>query len=193
MKREGRARLLLHVCCAPCATAPIERVSPQYDLALFFSNSNVWPKAEYEKRLNEARRLAGLVRLPLAVDPYDHVAWQRSVRGWEREPEGGERCRHCFAFSLGRTARHAERNGFDFFSTTLTVSPHKSSRLVFEAGASFPSFLPLDFKKQGGFQQSVTLSATYHLYRQDYCGCEFSYDARERKKGHGGQQEGDNA
>ena len=167
-------RLLLHVCCAPCATEPIERVKRDYDVALFFSNSNVWPRAEYDKRLDESRKLARIVELPLVVDEYEHESWRDTVRGSEEEPEGGERCRSCFGFSLARAARYAEQNKFQAFSTTLSVSPHKSSRLIFEVGATLLLFLAVDFKKQNGFTRSAELSKKYGLYRQHYCGCEFS-------------------
>lgn len=170
----NRPRLLLHVCCAPCATAPVERVKQDHDVTLFFSNSNIRPPSEYDKRLLETRKLARLTDLRLVADAYRHDAWQEAVRGCEEEPEGGERCRRCFRFSLARAARYAEAHDFDAFSTTLTVSPHKSSRLLIEIGSGLPLFLPLDFKKQDGFKQSLELSRKYGLYRQDYCGCEFS-------------------
>jgi hypothetical protein len=170
----SRTRLLLHVCCAPCATAPVERVKNNHEVTLFFSNSNVWPSAEYYKRLDESRKLARLVDLPLVIDAYEHASWRNAVRGLEEEPEGGERCRSCFGFSLARAARYAEQNAFPAFSTTLTVSPHKSSRIIFDVGATLLLFSPLDFKKQDGFKRSTELSKEYGLYRQHYCGCEFS-------------------
>jgi epoxyqueuosine reductase len=171
-------RLLLHVCCGPCATACIERLRGVYAVTLFFSNSNIAPETEYRTRLAQARTLAARTDLPLLEDAYDHAAWRAGVAGLEDEPEGGRRCTACFRFSLARTAARAAGDGFTAFTTTLTVSPHKQSATVFAVGAHWAAFLPVDFKKQGGFQRSAVLAAAQGLYRQDYCGCEFSLAAR---------------
>ena len=174
---EMKKKLLLHVCCAPCASGclgMLEEAGRQF--TLFFSNSNIWSREEYEKRLRSVEKLASLCHLDLQVDPYDHASWLDSISMPENAPdfpEGGARCRLCFEWSLARTAEAALKEGMNF-CTTLTVSPHKSSRIIFEAGARFPGFEPWDFKKKDGFKKSVELSRRYGLYRQNFCGCEFS-------------------
>ena len=167
-------RILLHTCCGPCATHCVDVLRREWDVSLFFANSNIAPRDEYETRLAAARQLAERLGLPLFVDPYDHAAWLEEIRGMENEPEKGARCARCFAFNLRRTARHAGQNGFDAFTTTLTVSPHKDSASLFRVGEEWESFLAVNFKKADGFRHSLRLAAEYDLYRQDYCGCEFS-------------------
>lgn len=167
-------RLLLHVCCGPCSTHPVEVLRADHDVTLFFSNSNISPETEYQKRLEHARISAEASNLSLVADTYAHEDWLNSVRGLEGEPEGGVRCDRCFQHNLGRTARHAAENGFDAFTTTLTVSPHKNSMRIFEVAKDLNLFLPMDFKKKGGFQRSREISAALGLYRQSYCGCEFT-------------------
>ena len=167
-------KLLLHVCCGPCATHCIKVLEAEYQTALFFSNSNIAPKQEYQRRLAAAQILARECRLPLVQDTYDHDAWLEHIRGLEREPEGGARCEKCFEFSLQRTARYAKQHGFDVFTTSLTISPHKDSQLIFRVGGKLGSLLCTDFKKRDGFRHSVELSKAYKLYRQNTCGCEFS-------------------
>lgn len=167
--------ILLHTCCAPCAAPSAERlVLDGHEVVLYFSNMNIHPEAEYLKRLEHARKLAGRMNLVIEDDQYDHAEWLRHVQGLENEPEKGARCRNCFEFSLRRTDQMAERLGIEAFATTLTLSPHKVSRVIFEIGAQFPRFVPIDFKKRGGFLRSIQLSEEYGLYRQAYCGCEFS-------------------
>lgn len=141
---------------------------------MFFSNSNIYPKDEYLKRLENAVRLAGILNLEIEEDGYDHEAWLRHIRGFEDEPEHGKRCMKCFEFSLARAARAADILEFPAFATTLTVSRYKSSQQIFEVGKAFPAFKPFDFKKQNGYSRSIELSKAYNLYRQGYCGCEFS-------------------
>lgn len=175
-------KLLLHVCCAPCASACVERLlESERDIVLFFSNSNIHTEEEFEKRLFHVRRLAEIHSLELLVDEYDHAAWLRSVSmvaDYAVQPEGGRRCRACFSFSLGRAAARAEELGMNF-ATTLTVSPHKNSRLIFEVGGAFSGFEPWDFKKKDGFKRSIELSKHYGFYRQNFCGCEFSFRAAD--------------
>jgi predicted adenine nucleotide alpha hydrolase (AANH) superfamily ATPase len=167
-------RVLLHVCCAPCATHCIRVLRESHDVTLFFSNSNIDPPDEYLKRLAEARNLASRTGLALIEDAYDHALWLERVRGMEHEPERGARCLACFAFSLERTARSAREHGLALFTTTLSVSPHKDSAAIFRVGQALGPFLAADFKKQDGFRRSVELSRQMGLYRQGYCGCEFS-------------------
>ncbi|NLC70375.1 MAG: epoxyqueuosine reductase QueH [Desulfuromonadaceae bacterium] len=172
-------RILLHVCCAPCATSCLERLAAaKKRVTLFFANSNIAPAEEYYKRLQEVFRLSKLFSTPLEVDDYDHDAWLRSIAGLENEPEKGARCRRCFGFSFARTQNAAESLGLPAFTTTLTVSPHKSSSVLFEIGKDFPRFTPCDFKKKEGFRRSLQLSRHFALYRQNFCGCEFSREDR---------------
>lgn len=140
---------------------------------MYFSNSNLSSEAEYERRLAAAKTVAEHCGVELIADPYDHNAWLEAVKGYENEPERGARCRLCFQFSLTRTALMAEKMEMNF-ATTLTVSPHKSSKLIFEIGSAWSLFEPWDFKKKDGFRKSVENSKAWGLYRQNYCGCEFS-------------------
>ena len=185
-------KVLLHTCCGPCASACVPALREQgHDVALFFSNSNIDAAAEFEKRLDNARKLAEADGVELAADAYDHADWLEKVaKGFEDEPEKGARCARCFRYNLARTAAYAAAHGYDAFTTSLTVSPHKVSRMVFEAGAdaawsasakdcggsaaAAPAFLPVDFKKKDGFLRSLRRAAELGLYRQSYCGCEFS-------------------
>lgn len=156
-----------------------------FEVSLFFSNANIAPEEEYGRRLAAARRLAELAEVPLVVDPTRHVEWLETVaKGFEDEPEGGARCARCFRFSLARTGRFAEAEGYALFTTSLTVSPHKHSPTLFRVGGEVGGerFLAMDFKKRDGFRRSVELAERYGLYRQRYCGCEFSRRADAGKE-----------
>ncbi len=171
---------LLHACCGPCASASAERLLEEgHGVTLFYSNHNIAPEAEWDRRLEGLRRVAEELSLPLVVDPPDHQDWLRTVRGYEKEPEGGARCALCFRYSLSRTAEQLRRSGpegqaFDSFATTLTISPHKNFDLISEIGRTWPEFRPWNFKKKDGYRRSLALSREWGLYRQNYCGCEFS-------------------
>lgn len=180
-----KPKVLLHVCCAPCSTYCIERLLEDYEVILFYSDSNIWPKEEYERRLGEARKIAKAYGLELIEDSYDNEAWMEHVRGLENEPERGARCRKCFEFNLGRAAGYAKSHGLGQVTTTLTVAPHKDSKTVFEIGRKVAeeagiSFLEIDFKKQDGFRHSLELSDKHNLYRQNYCGCRYSIREEDR-------------
>lgn len=167
--------LLLHTCCGPCASGCLPRLKDR-ETVLYFSNSNLCSHAEYEKRLKAAETLALAHHVELLTDPYDHDAWLASIHQLEHAetyPEKGLRCRYCFAYSLGRTAEKAAELHMNF-ATSLTVSPHKNSKLIFEIGSQYAHFEPLDFKKQNGFALSIAESKRLELYRQNFCGCEFS-------------------
>ncbi len=166
--------LLLHVCCAPCASGCVERLlATGREVRLYYSNSNLATEEEFECRLESVRQLAGIFDLSLEIDRYDHAAWLATIAGYENEPERGGRCSFCFRRSLQRTALHAAALSANF-ATTLTVSPHKSSRVIFGVGAEWGHFEPWDFKKQDGFRRSRELSREHGFYLQDFCGCEFS-------------------
>jgi predicted adenine nucleotide alpha hydrolase (AANH) superfamily ATPase len=172
-------KVLLHVCCAPCSTHAVERLKEKHEVVLFYSDSNIDPKEEYEKRLGEARKIAKNYEIILVEDGYDNAAWLEWVKGLEAEPERGKRCPRCFEFNLARAADYAKKNGFGFFTTTLTISPHKDSKIIFGIGKKLADergirFLEIDFKKQDGFKKSLVLSEKHGIYRQGYCGCRFS-------------------
>ena len=171
--------LLLHACCAPCTTSPVERLRGEYDVTAYFYNPNIHPREEYDRRLDETRRYCEEISIPLVVGPCDVENWDKLTAGLEDEPEGGERCTVCIGMRLEQTARYAAANGFDRICTVLTVSPHKNADLVARLGEQAASrelvlFLPRDFKKKDGFRRSLELSRQHHLYRQHYCGCRYS-------------------
>lgn len=172
---ENQKKLLLHICCAPCACGCLEKINDR-EVTLYFSNSNLSSQEEFDKRLDSVRVFAQRYHFPLIVDSYDHSAWLNAVSnvpGYENAPERGARCAACFEYNLARTAEKAEELEMNF-TTTLTVSPHKNSRLIFSIGGVFPHFEAIDFKKNDGFLKSLRLSKELNLYRQSFCGCEFS-------------------
>jgi predicted adenine nucleotide alpha hydrolase (AANH) superfamily ATPase len=178
-----RPKLLLHVCCAPCSTACIERLQADYELVLFWYNPNITDTAEHERRLAEARRYAHVAGIELVEGTHDTGRWDKAAEGLLDEPEGGKRCDACFRLRLRVAAEAARERGIPFLTTTLTISPHKPLAKVAAAAAlaleGLPvEFLPFDFKKQAGFERSRQLSHEHHLYRQNFCGCEPS--RRER-------------
>jgi len=172
-------KLLLHVCCAPCSTHVIETLKKEYDLTLFFYNPQIEPLKEYEKRLKEAEFYAIEMDIPLIVGDYDILDWHDCIKGHENDPEEGERCSLCFRYRLEKTAQLAKENGFELFTTTLTVSPYKNAELINNIGKELSEkhsigFLESDFKKDDGYSHSIELSKRHNLYRQNYCGCIFS-------------------
>ena len=181
-------RLLLHSCCAPCSSHCLSELSPQIGVTVLYYNPNLDCAGEYEKRKREQLRFLRETGLADFLDcdyaPEDYLA---AVRGLEEEKEGGARCAVCFRLRLERTAREAKALGFDYFTTTLTVSPLKNAKLINTIGFAVAEevgvkYLPSDFKKRGGYLHSVRLSEEYGLYRQDYCGCAFSKAEREKQK-----------
>ncbi len=180
-----RPKLLLHACCAPCSSYVLEYIAKHFDLTLFFYNPNISPEAEYTARLDELKRFnhAAGYNVPVLAPEYDSSPFYDSVRGMEQIPEGGSRCRICYELRLRKTAEAAKAGGFDFFTTTLSISPHKNAAWLNEIGYSLEKelgipWLASDFKKKNGYKRSIELSAEYGLYRQDYCGCEFSRNQR---------------
>ncbi|HPK63515.1 MAG TPA: epoxyqueuosine reductase QueH [Sphaerochaeta sp.] len=172
MKRRD---ILVHACCGPCSTSSIERMLGEgWNPVLYFSNSNIFPFEEAQKRFDELMKVAKIYELEVIREIYDHESWLKAIRGFEKEQEGGERCRNCFAYNLAEANAKAIQLGFDHFTTTLTVSRFKHSPTIFAVGKQYERFEAIDFKKQGGFERSNILSREYGLYRQQYCGCEFS-------------------
>ena len=175
--------LLLHACCAPCSSYCLEYLAEYFSITVFFYNPNLYPADEYDKRADEVRRLISLLQVKnpvkLIVADFDDKEFYAKVRGTEKLPEGGERCRKCFELRLEKTAQIAKENSFDFFTTTLTISPLKNAQVINEVGEEMAekygvAHLPSDFKKKGGYKRSVELSAEFGLYRQNYCGCVYS-------------------
>ena len=180
-------KLLLHACCAPCSSYCLEYLDPYFDITVFYFNPNIDDGAEYEKRVEEEKRLIAEMPLSRPVKflegPYVPEEYHALVKGHEKDPEGGERCGICFEQRLRAAAETAARLQFDFFTTTLTISPLKNAARLNGIGeacgkkAGVP-FLPSDFKKRNGYKRSTELSREYGLYRQDYCGCSYSKRSR---------------
>jgi epoxyqueuosine reductase len=172
---ENPKKLLLHACCAPCAAPASERVLKEgYQPTLFYSNPNIYPEAEWRRRAEAVIKLAEAFALPFIIEPRDHDSWLNLVSGKESERERGKRCTICFRRAINATAERASSEGFPFFTTTLTLSPLKDAQTIFGLGKKDPRFIPWDFKKKDGVRRSVELCRTLDLYRQNYCGCEFS-------------------
>lgn len=180
--------LLLHSCCAPCSSYVLEYLSDYFEITVFYYNPNIYPEEEYTKRVEEQKHLIANMptRYPvhLIEGKFDPKEFYDAVRGLEKIPEGGERCHACFQLRLEETARLAAEQHFDYFTTTLTISPLKNAQKLNEIGEALAQeyqilWLPSDFKKKNGYKRSVELSAEYGLYRQDYCGCVFSKRERE--------------
>ena len=184
IEAEGaRPRLFLHSCCAPCSSYVLEALNRAFDITVFYYNPNIAPAEEYERRLAEQIRLASelphIGEIEVVGGTYEPEAFYAACKGHEDDPEGGERCEHCFRLRLGETARRAAERGADYFTTTLSISPLKDAQLLNRIGMELSgevgvSWLPADFKKKNGYRRSCELSAEYGLYRQDYCGCVFS-------------------
>ena len=184
-------RLLLHACCAPCSSAVLEYLSQYFAITLLYYNPNIAPLEEYQKREAELRRLVSQMKFihPVELLPcqYDGQAFVQAARGLEGEPEGGKRCEACFRLRLRYAAQEAARLRFDYYTTTLSISPMKNAPLLNQLGEEIGrefgvAHLPADFKKKDGYKRSVQLSKEYDLYRQDYCGCAFSKAQRQREK-----------
>ena len=177
---EKGARLLLHSCCAPCSSACLERLKEYFEITVLYYNPNIDEDAEYEKRKAEQIRFLKETGWAEFLDcDYDARAFEEAVVGMENEPERGKRCYACYALRLEKTARLAKEQGFDYFATTLTLSPHKNTDWLNEIGEKMGGryevkYLYSDFKKLGGYYRSTELSNQYGLYRQDFCGCRFS-------------------
>ncbi len=176
-------RLLLHVCCAPCSSYCLEYLSNYFDITVYYYNPNISKKEEYEYRLSEEKRFISLKEfkypVKLTESDYRPEDFFAAVKGLEKEPEGGLRCKECFKLRLEASAQKAKEQGFDYFTTTLTISPLKNAALLNEIGAGMGekygvSWLYSDFKKKEGYKRSIELSREFDLYRQNYCGCVFS-------------------
>lgn len=182
-KREKPPRLLIHACCAPCSSYVIEYLSEYFDVTLYFYNPNITPYEEFAFRAEELKRLLEEMptnsKISLFVEKYNSDEFYNYVKGMENYPEGGPRCKVCYEQRLRKTAEFALKEGFEYFTTTLSISPYKNSHWLNEIGGRLAEeygvdYLFSDFKKKNGYKRSIELSKEYSLYRQDYCGCEFS-------------------
>ncbi len=176
--------LLLHSCCAPCSSHCIEYLSNYFNITVLYYNPNIYPEAEYEKRKAEQKRLITEMDTKYPVKmldcDFESEKFYAMAKGMEACREGGERCFMCYRLRLEKTAQEAKKYDFDYFTTTLTISPLKNAQKINEIGNELSeeygvNFLPSDFKKREGYKRSIQLSKVYNLYRQDYCGCVFSH------------------
>lgn len=181
-------RLLLHSCCAPCSSYVIEYLSNYFEITVFYYNPNLYPDEEYETRSREQKRFIKEYnsKYPVTFTDADFIPaeFYDKINGFEKEKEGGKRCKKCFELRLTKTAQLAQAENFDYFATTLTISPLKNAALINKIGEEISQkygvkYLASDFKKKNGFKRSTELSKEYNLYRQDYCGCVFSKTERE--------------
>ncbi len=176
-------KILVHVCCGPCATSSVLRLLEEgWKPVLYFSNSNIYPYEEYEKRYANLLIVAQRYSLEVIKGEYEHDKWREYIKGYENEKEGGKRCQRCFRYNLLLAAKKAEEIHIDYFCTTLTVSRFKNSAVIFQIGEDLLGFVKFDFKKKDGFALSCKLAKEMGLYRQNYCGCEFSLGERNAEK-----------
>lgn len=182
-----KPKLLLHTCCAPCSSYTIKFLKDYFDITIFYSNDNISPKEEYDHRLNEQIRFANLFNINVLYDEYKNEDYQSAIKGEENLGERSYRCYDCYKLRLEKTAQKAKKLGFDYFTTSLSISPYKVSKWINEIGFLLEdkykiNFLYSDFKKEEGYKESIKLSKEYNLYRQDYCGCLYSKKERDEKK-----------
>ncbi len=192
IEKEGQVpSLLLHSCCGPCSSYCIEYLSNYFHVTVFYYNPNIYPDEEYYHRVKEQQRFINEFPTKYPVDfiegDYDTNRFYDMAKGLENEPEKGARCHKCYDLRLRRTAEVAKEKTFDFFTTTLTISPMKDSQVLNQIGLQIASqlgvkWLPSDFKKNEGYKRSTELSRQYDMYRQDYCGCVYSYRDRQKQK-----------
>ena len=206
-EKNNRKKLLLHSCCAPCSSYVLEYLREYFDITVFFYNPNISNGVEYEKRLQEEKRLIEAYNVQVESGNFENMnstenastikimdvgyepsEFYEAIKGYEQCKEGGERCYKCFELRLGKSAKIAKEGGFDYFTTTLTISPLKNADWLNEIGRLEGEkegvlFLPSDFKKKDGYKRSIQLSRNFELYRQDFCGCGFSKaEMEERRK-----------
>lgn len=181
-----KPKLLLHSCCGPCSSASMEKLAQFFDITVVYYNPNIYPESEYNKRLEAQRQICEKFGIDLVEEKYCEQEFLEKVKGLENVAEGGERCTVCFAQRLERVASLAKQKGYDFFGTTLTISPHKNEQIINKLGESLAQkygidFLFCDLKKHDGYKRSIELSKMHNLYRQTYCGCRFSLEAQNNR------------
>ena len=180
-KQNKMEKLLLHSCCAPCSTVPLEMLAEKYEVTFFYYNPNIENKKEYEKRYLELKKYLSLSnrKIKLIKEKYKPKVFLELVTGLETEKEGAKRCYKCYELRIGRASKYAKENNYDLFGTTLSTSPHKNINYIHKIGKGLAtkyelSYLDIDFKKNDGFKKSVLLSKENNLYRQNFCGCIYS-------------------
>lgn len=185
---HGKPKLLLHACCGVCSSAVLERIYPYFDITILYYNPNIYPEEEYNKRLKTQKEIINKMNLNiniLEVD-YDKEKFNEISKGLEEEKEGGERCTKCYLLRLEKTAILAQKHNFEYFCTTLSVSPYKNAEKLNKIGKILEEkykvkYLYSDFKKKEGYKRSIELAKQYNLYRQEYCGCEYSLKEMKEK------------
>ena len=187
---EKKPSLLLHACCGPCSSYVLEYLNSYFDITILYYNPNIYPDTEYYRRKNELKKFLEEFELAASIniieDNYDQNEYDMAIKGKEYLGEKSSRCYSCYEFRLERTAKYAKENNYDYFTTTLSISPYKVSSWINEIGSILESkydikYLYADFKKKNGYKRSLELSNIYGLYRQDYCGCKYSKEAKERQ------------
>lgn len=181
-----RPSLLLHSCCGPCSTSVINELKDYFELIVYYYNPNIFPKEEYLRRKEEQRLYLESLGIVYILGDYENDKYESAIKGLEMEPEGGSRCSVCFKLRLEKTAQIADELNMEYFTTTLTVSTHKNSRIINEIGLELANeykveYLVSDFKKNDGYGKSIRMSQELGMYRQDYCGCSYSKQEREKK------------
>jgi len=176
----SKPKLLLHTCCAPCSGFLASQLLVDFAVTIYFDNSNIYPKEEYLIRRSEAKKFFTGEEINFVEADYNHEAWLKLVQGLENEPERGVRCEICYRQRLYNTAQYAVKHGFEYFGTTLSISPHKDVMMINRIGQDLSkqvgvNFLEKDFKKQDGFKHAMEFSHSHDFYHQNYCGCEFSF------------------
>lgn len=192
-KLQGKPKLLLHVCCGPCSGNVVKELIEYFDITIYYSNSNIYPETEYQRRYQELVHFIEQFNqdyhqnIKVIEKKYEPIPYYLDISFYKDEPEGGKRCYFCYKKRMHDAYLYALLNHYDYWTTVLSVSPHKNSQWINEIGGSYPQeqtkFLFSDFKKNNGYLKSVRFADQYHLYRQNYCGCVYSYkDMLEREK-----------
>lgn len=182
--------LLLHACCAPCSSYVLEYLSKYFKITIYYYNPNIYPEGEYQRRMNELKKFINEYKLINEVkfveEDYNTKEYYTAVKGLEKQGEKSRRCYNCYEFRMIKAVKYAKANSFDYFTTTLSISPYKNSNWINEIGSRLEKkfnvkYLYSDFKKRNGYKRSLELSKEYNLYRQDYCGCVYSKEERKVK------------
>ena len=188
-KLDNKPKLLLHACCAPCSSHTLMILKDYFNITIFYSNDNIFPKEEYDKRLDEIINFVKKISNDINViyDEYNNDDYNNAVKGYEHLGEKSQRCYNCYKLRLEKTAIKAKEFNYDYFSTTLSISPYKITRWINEIGYDLEKkydikYLFSDFKKEDGYKDSIRLSIEYNLYRQDYCGCVYSIEERNESR-----------
>ena len=197
LPKDKKPRLLFHVCCGPCACYPLVFLAPYFDITIYYANSNIYPEAEYQKRLETLKELLSYIKrdhghdIALVVPPYDNVSYMAKLEPYKDLPEGSERCFTCYRLRMEEAYAYAEEHGYDYFTTVMTVSRQKNSQKLNQIGAELQERYPKtkylfsDFKKDKGLEIGTEIRKGYGLYNQDYCGCPYSLaeaEIRAQKK-----------